>query len=435
MTKNRILTTLIVLAILCVLVYFQVQHWRTFDWARLRQSSHVNLLYVASAVALIYITYILRALRWRVFLEPVRRTRTSRLIPATFIGFAGLALLGRPGEFIRPYLIAKKEQVSISSQIGVWTVERIFDIGAFTILMVIDVFFVPAIRGNPYLDKFRLAALVLCAMVAFMALIALLIRKRGHQAATFLHRISSRISVKLAHHVDQKVRAFGEGLNTIAGGKSFLKLVAISLLMWFMIALAYRQVAHSYPPEPSPGVAEEEQPASVDVETAKLAGVPELAGQELTDDTVDTLRSALRDKGYTLRRERNGDVWLVQRRKPIKKVGDRPHLSNMDVSHVLLLMGFSMIGSVVQLPAVGGGSQLAVISALQVIYGIPPEMAVSCGILLWLVTFMACIPVGLAFAHREHLSLRKLSAESHVGNHEEKPVEPATPLLESDSGR
>ena len=102
----------------------------------------------------------------------------------------------------------------------------------------------------------------------------------------------------------------------------------------------------------------------------------------------------------------------MRRGKRIKKVGDRPHLSDMDVSHVLLLMGFSMVGSVVQLPAVGGGSQLAVIAALQLIYGIPPELAVSCGILLWMVTFMACIPVGLALAHREHLSLRKISEES-----------------------
>ncbi|MGZ4817371.1 MAG: hypothetical protein ACXVZJ_02025 [Terriglobales bacterium] len=37
----------------------------------------------------------------------------------------------------------------------------------------------------------------------------------------------------------------------------------------------------------------------------------------------------------------------------------------------------------------------------------------SCGILLWLVTFMAVIPVGLLLAHREHLSLRKISHEAH----------------------
>src|SRR5712692_4353673 len=413
MTKKRILATAIVLAILCALFYFQVRHWRSFDWAKFRHASQVHPLHIASAVGLIYITYVLRALRWKVFLEPARHTRTSRLMAPTFIGFTGLALLGRPGEFIRPYLIARKEQLSVSSQIGVWTVERIFDIGAFTVLMTIDVFFSSAIRGNPYLDKFRLAAVILCVLVAVMALCAIMIRKRGHLVAGFLHRVTSGISANLARHVDQKVRAFGEGLNTIASGKSFLKLVAISLVMWFLIALAYRQVAHSYPPEPAVEAGQEEGPPSVDVQTAKLAEMPEQAGQPLTPDTVDALNSTLHAKGYNIK-EQHGDMWLFRHGKRIKKVGDRPHLSNMDVSHVLLLMGFSMIGSVVQLPAVGGGSQFAVISALQVVYGIPPELAVSCGILLWLVTFMACIPVGLVFAHREHLSLRKLSEESHL---------------------
>jgi hypothetical protein len=36
--------------------------------------------------------------------------------------------------------------------------------------------------------------------------------------------------------------------------------------------------------------------------------------------------------------------------------------------------------------------------------------------MLWLVTFVAVIPTGLLLAHRERLSLRQLSEESH---HEE----------------
>ena len=410
MNKKRILTTAIVLGILCVLVYFQVQHWRSFDWGRFRQASHVDPRHILSAIVLIYITYILRALRWKIFLEPVCKTRTSRLIGPTFIGFTGLALLGRPGEFIRPYLIARKENVSVSSQIGVWTVERIFDIGAFTVLMTVDVFTSSQIQANPYLSRFRLAALALCGLVTIMVIMAIAVRRHGHMVAGFFHRMTARISDNLAHHVDQKVRAFGEGLNTIASGKSLLQLIAVSLAMWFMIALAYRQVAHSYPPEPPRTGAEQELP-SLDVETARLAGVAELAGEPLTPDTVDELRPGLQARGYTVKEEA-GDVWLVRRAKRIRKIGDRPHLNSLDVSRVLLLMGFSMIGSIVQLPAVGGGSQLAVISALQVVYGIPPELAVSCGILLWLVTFMSCIPVGLILAHREHLSLRELSEES-----------------------
>ena len=71
-----------------------------------------------------------------------------------------------------------------------------------------------------------------------------------------------------------------------------------------------------------------------------------------------------------------------------------------------------MLGSVLQLPGVGGGSQLATIAALEHIFDVPKELAASCGIMLWIVTFVAVIPLGLLLAHHERLSLRKLSQES-----------------------
>ena len=104
----------------------------------------------------------------------------------------------------------------------------------------------------------------------------------------------------------------------------------------------------------------------------------------------------------------------------------------MSTTKVLLLMGSSMVGSMVQLPGVGGGSQLATISAMDHVFHIvPKELAVSCGIMLWLVTFVAVVPVGLVLAHRERLSLRKLSARdrgsrrSRDGNRKLACPEPA----------
>jgi hypothetical protein len=82
-------------------------------------------------------------------------------------------------------------------------------------------------------------------------------------------------------------------------------------------------------------------------------------------------------------------------------------------TQVFLLMASSMVGSLIQLPGVGGGSQLATISVLNHVFDVPPELSASAGIMLWLVTFVAVIPLGLLLAHRERLSLRKLSAESH----------------------
>ena len=92
-------------------------------------------------VALIYLAYLLRAMRWKIFLRPVRRRlRDPGLLTPTIVGFTGLALLGRAGEMIRPYLIARHENLSFASQVAVWAVERIFDVGGFALLLVSAIF-------------------------------------------------------------------------------------------------------------------------------------------------------------------------------------------------------------------------------------------------------------------------------------------------------
>ncbi|MGI9102385.1 MAG: lysylphosphatidylglycerol synthase transmembrane domain-containing protein [Terriglobales bacterium] len=435
MSKKHIVTTAVVVLVLAALIYFQVQHWRKFDWGKFRHTTgQVEMLHIIAAVALVYLTYLLRAVRWKVFLKPICDASTRDIIGPTFIGFTGLALLGRPGEFIRPYLIARKEGTPFLSQIGVWAVERIFDIGAFTVLMTVTVFLPGAIQSNPYITKFREAAVALCILVAAAGAFCYAIRTRGPKVGAFLHRMTAPISLKLAHHLDQKTRAFGTGLNTIKDRQSFLQLVAISLLIWVVIAFSYREVTHAYPPEhgyrQARALGEIPGPPAVDVETATLAGMPEMAGQPLDESVIEELRPALERKGFRVERRPPPlhGFWLVNKSgHHLKRIGDRPHLTDMDLSHVLLLMGFSMVGSIVQLPAVGGGSQLAVISALQLIYGIPPETAVSCGIMLWVVTFMACIPVGLILAHREHVSLRKLSHEAQEEERIEESAAESTP--------
>jgi hypothetical protein len=77
-----------------------------------------------------------------------------------------------------------------------------------------------------------------------------------------------------------------------------------------------------------------------------------------------------------------------------------------------LLTAGSVAGGILQLPLVGGGSQLATIAILQKIFGFSPEVSTSCGIMLWLVTFMSVTPVGLILAHSEHVSLTRLEEES-----------------------
>jgi uncharacterized protein (TIRG00374 family) len=270
-------------------------------------------------------------------------------VAPTIIGFTGLALFGRPGELIRPYLIARRQDLPFSSQLAVWAVERIFDIGAFTFLLILAAFFATAPKRLSHYGSFRQAGVIFTLMVIAMAAAAIAVSRSGEALAGWVEHRFSHLASNLGHRIALRIREFRDGLNTIHGALSFSQIVAVSIVMWCMIALAYKEVTHSY-------------------------------GQ-------DTLE--------------------------------------IPQTQVLLLMGSSMVGSLVQLPGVGGGSQLATIAAFEYLFGVPHELAASCGIMLWLVTFVAVVPVGLVLAHRERLSLRKLSKESQ--QEEEMGVEASPP--------
>src|SRR5215472_2147135 len=123
MNQKRIFGTGILVVVLGLLIYLQVHTWKKFDWTTFwSRTDHVNFAYVLLAVVIVYFLYVLRAVRWRIFLKPLHKTTTARLLAPQFIGFAGLALLGRPGEMIRPYLVARQEKLTFSSQVAVWLV-------------------------------------------------------------------------------------------------------------------------------------------------------------------------------------------------------------------------------------------------------------------------------------------------------------------------
>jgi uncharacterized protein (TIRG00374 family) len=342
MDKKRILASVVGLLILLVLVYLQYRHWRTFDWGTFWSQTHrIKKIHVLHGIALIYLAYAMRAVRWKLFLRPVRpKTSVVELLSPTLIGFTGLALLGRAGEFIRPYLIARRTGLPFSSQLAVWAVERIFDVGAFAVLIVCAIFLpsaLPSIPHPEYYQRFREAGFFLIALVAGTGIAAVVIGRNGEATARWVEQRFAHLPSNFGHKLGQKVREFGMGLNTIHGPWSLLWVTLVSVGMWYVIALAYQEVTHSY--------------------------------------GVDALE--------------------------------------IPVSQLLILMGSSMVGSMLQLPAVGGGSQMATIATLSSVFDVPAEMAASCGILLWLVTFAAVVPLGLVLAHDERLSLRRLSEESH----------------------
>ena len=83
-------------------------------------------------------------------------------------------------------------------------------------------------------------------------------------------------------------------------------------------------------------------------------------------------------------------------------------LGEMSFADSVMVLVFSLVGSAVQLPAVGGGAQALSAFALMKLYGVGQEPAVAAAMILWLVTFAACAFAGLPLLFREGWSLGDL---------------------------
>ena len=92
-------------------------------------------------------------------------------------------------------------------------------------------------------------------------------------------------------------------------------------------------------------------------------------------------------------------------------------LAEIDLAGAALLLAFTLVGSAVQLPGVGGGAQLATFLVFTLIFGIEKEPAAAAAIILWLVTFASCCLVGLPLLLREGWTmgeLKRLAAEGEA---------------------
>ena len=73
-------------------------------------------------------------------------------------------------------------------------------------------------------------------------------------------------------------------------------------------------------------------------------------------------------------------------------------LAQLSLGAVVLVLAFTLVGSAVQLPGVGGGSQLATFLVLTLVFGVEKEPAATAAIVLWLVRIRFVLHRGPAVA-------------------------------------
>ena len=216
-----------------------------FDWSMFwTQLKHVEWKHEAIAVALVYATYWMRSARWSVLVAPSKKIGVFSTVGSQFIGFTAVGLFGRLADLTRPYLIAKKVELSLSSQIAVYTIERMFDLGSAAIIFSSALAFTP--KDQPHHEIFVRAGLYSLAGTLFLAVFALVVRTAGGAVAAFCRGVLGHVSKGAAESISQKILDFRDGLNALSSFREFAVVLAISVAMWAGIGMAYVQTLHGF---------------------------------------------------------------------------------------------------------------------------------------------------------------------------------------------
>jgi glycosyltransferase 2 family protein len=241
--RKWILSAVVVVALVVLVAIFRNRvsfDWKMF-WQQLRR---VSWGHIAAGIALVYATYWLRAVRWSVFLAPTKKVTAASLLGPQFIGFTAVALFGRLADLTRPYLVARRVALPLSSQVAVYTIERMFDLGAAALIFSTALAFTP--KTLPNHGTFVRAGLVSLGATLAIAVFAGAIRVAGGAVAAFARGTVGLLSKSAGESISSKILGFRAGLNALSSLRELGVVALLSLAMWGMIGLAYVQTAHAF---------------------------------------------------------------------------------------------------------------------------------------------------------------------------------------------
>ncbi len=199
----------------------------------------VRYIYLFPAISLVIISYLLRAMRWRYLIRSVKEVKTANLFAPLMVGFMANMLPARAGEFIRAYLLSKKEHISFSASFATIFIERLFDLTLVLLLLVFVLLFMPeafasgdAATGQQMLDKVKVFGIVSFSLCLFIFLFSVLLQFKRELSMKIVGLFLKPLPAKWGKKIFGLVDSFSDGLKIIRDKRGFLATIFLSVLIW-----------------------------------------------------------------------------------------------------------------------------------------------------------------------------------------------------------
>ena len=195
------------------------------------------------AFVVYYISFPLRALRWRIMLRNVgyrdELPQLPRLTEIVFLSFfVNCILYARLGDVYRAYLLKEESEVSFTKTLGTVLAERVIDLMVVVILLVFAALaFWHGVTGGA-------ATLILVVGLAMLVIMAALV--------TVMWRFGNRLERHLPSRIRNLYRPFQEG--TLGSFRQLPVILLLSVIIWLLEAGRILMVSYALGLHPGLGL-------------------------------------------------------------------------------------------------------------------------------------------------------------------------------------
>ena len=232
------------LAIIFVFLYFAFKDVNLGDFFESLMS--INYVWLLPGFISVIASFVIRAVRWKMLLDPLQKVKFSDTFPSTMIGYMGNNILPfRLGDLLRAYSFSKDTGITKSSTIASLLLERILDLittlGALGLVLA----YFPRFPG--WATRIGYATILI---VIILVLFTFFMQFKSAKVVRFITLLLRPMPDKWATIAAKKIASFSEGLQIVSQYKKYFGLLLISVLHWPIyistILFAFQAFGYSY---------------------------------------------------------------------------------------------------------------------------------------------------------------------------------------------
>jgi glycosyltransferase 2 family protein len=200
----------------------------------MRSAEWVPLL---GGLLIMFLSHGVRALRWRIVLRPLKRHTSLWLaFKATIAGYAMNNLIPRSGELVRPYMMARGENIPMAGTLATVVVERLADVLALAGLIVFSLvsFQTRVTNVFPMFNGDVLWGLAVMLILLISLILVFFSERRTEQ---MVNMIARPLSAKWAGKVTQMIRDFSRGIRGLEKS-AILPLIVGTVSIWILYGIS-----------------------------------------------------------------------------------------------------------------------------------------------------------------------------------------------------